>query len=115
MKYTTSTSHTTSKFIPTRSELGANVTNSIINVNFNDLICESNMSQRSAEIWASRRKQWNLVENGFQTTGARKRANVANFDDCFAVYDAKITYCIEIAQITGASSLIRRSKVFQLV
>lgn len=64
---------------------------------FDDLVRESNMSKRSAEIWASRLKQWKLVVPDFRITSGRKRANYSNFNEYFALDDySKIAYCTDV-------------------
>lgn len=84
----------TSEYLPPASHIPHLITQK----DFNDLVRDSFMSQRSAEIWASRLSQWNLVASDFRITAARKRGNAVEFDQCFAVHEvSKILYMATIS------------------
>lgn len=89
-----------SEFQPTPSEMGSVQPHFVTQADFNDLIRDTNMSQRSAEILASRLQQWCLVSEDFRVTSARKRSNKRSFDHCFKV-DAPtgITYVVDVEQL----------------
>lgn len=83
-----------SNYVPTESGCEPHF---ITQADFNDLVRDSFMSKTSAEIVASRLKQWNLVAPDFKITANRKRANAEEFDNCFSVHEeTKIVYCNNI-------------------
>ena len=67
---------------------------------FNDLVKDTNISQRSAEILASRLQQWRLVAEDFRVTEGRKRRNESTFKDCFVKdIETGLTYAKDISII----------------
>lgn len=69
----------------------------ITQADFNDLVRDSQMSQRSAEIVGSRLQQWKLVAPDFRVTAARKRGIAGDFDKYFSFHQkTEITYCNNI-------------------
>lgn len=72
----------------------------ITQADFNDLVRDSRISQYSAEMWASRLQEWNVVANDFKVTAGRKRSLVENFDQCFSLHEeSKIIYCNDIEKL----------------
>lgn len=89
-----------SEYQPTYSEIGCSVPHFITQADFNDLMRDTNTSQRSAEIMASRLLQWRLVSDDFRVTSSRKRSNKRSFDQCFKVDDITgLTYATDIEQL----------------
>lgn len=67
---------------------------------FNDIIRDCKLSGRSAELLASRLKQWNLVADTFKVTANRKRQHTKDFDDLFAHDEGSgISYCCDVDQL----------------
>lgn len=67
---------------------------------FNDLIKDTNMSSRSAEILASRLQEWRLVAPDFCVSAGRKRANNSIFKGCFIKDESTgITYTPNVAKV----------------
>lgn len=86
-----------SEFLPTRNQLGDAPPHFITQADFDDLVRDTNISQRSAEILGSRLQQWRLVSHDFRVTSVRKRSNEQSFDACFKVDEQTgITYAENI-------------------
>lgn len=78
----------------------------ITQADFNDLVRDSQMPQKNAELWASRLQEWNLVADDFKVTAGRKRALVEDFDSCFSMHEYEqdqityqIAYCKDIRKL----------------
>lgn len=90
-----STATTSSEFIPSEADL--DVPQLMTQAEFNDLVRETKISFRAAELWGSRLQEKKLVAPGFKVTYARKRSNVKTLDECFAFHEnSKISYCNNI-------------------
>lgn len=89
-----------SEFLPIRNELDDAPPHFITQADFDDLVRDTNISQRSAEILGSRLQQWRVVSQDFRVTSARKRSNEQSFDACFKVDDPTgITYAEDIEKL----------------
>lgn len=89
-----------SEFQANQSELTNMPPHLITQDDFDDLVRDINISQRSAELLGSRFQQWGLVSANFRVTSARKRANKHSFDECFYKDEkTKITYVPNIPKL----------------
>lgn len=86
----------------------------VTRADFEDLVRDINLSNRSAEILGSRLQQWGLVSSDFLVTSTRKHSNNLSFNECF-VLDEKsgITYVKEIQQIFHLIVLIYNPQTTQ--
>lgn len=88
-----------SEFLPTESEVDFKTPHLITQSDFNDLVRDTDLSQRKAEILASRLKQWGLVSQDFLVTSGRKRSK-QSLSECFLLNDQTgITYAADIEQL----------------
>lgn len=88
-----------SEFVPTPSELGTAVPHLVTQADFNDLVREGNLSKRTAELFASRFKQWNIVAADFKITAARDRRSSIPYDEFFKLHEDReknLAYCCDI-------------------
>lgn len=76
-----------SEFVPTPSELGTAVPHLVTQADFNDLVRDGNLSRRTAELFASRFKQWNIVAADFKITAARDRGSTIPYDKFFKLHE----------------------------
>lgn len=88
-----------SMFEPTASELGGTAPHLITTADFNNLVRDVNLSQRNAEIVASRLKQWNLVSSEFRVTSPRKRSLTHMFDECFELNAIGLAFCNDVSRL----------------
>ncbi|CAH0547293.1 unnamed protein product [Brassicogethes aeneus] len=66
---------------------------------FNDLVHDANLSRTTAELVASRLRQWNLVADDFKITANRKRNICMSFDKYFASHEdseKNLAYCEDV-------------------
>lgn len=87
-----------SEFLPT-SEFGSRVPHFVTQADFNDLVRDAKMSKESTEVVGSRLKQWNLVDDDFKITSARKRGNTEPFCEHFVFHEdfgKQFCYCNDI-------------------
>lgn len=67
---------------------------------FDNLVRDTNLSIRNAELLASRLQQWNLVAKDFRVSAGRKRSSNSNFAGCYKKDDETLlTYAVDIRQI----------------
>lgn len=73
------------------------------------------MSQRCAEIVASRFQQWNLVAPDFKVTAFRGRKNKESIDKCFAIHEpSNLTYCTDVNALFQALDTVHESNAWRL-
>lgn len=73
----------------------------VSNSDMNDIVRDLKLSWRQAEILGSRLKQWNLVENDFKITLARKNTERAIFNNNFEIDgdDENLVYCKDVEKL----------------
>ena len=72
----------------------------ISKMDFEDLIRDLNLSNRSTEILGSRLLQWNLVSDDFRVCDLRNRQKASDFKGCFNVdVETSLTYASDIHKI----------------
>lgn len=109
-----STSIEPSMFEPTASELGGTAPHLITPSDFNNLVRDINLSQRNAEIVASRLKQWNLVSSEFRVTSPRKRSLTHIFDECFDLNVIGLAYCNDVCRLFARIGMPYEAKNWRL-
>lgn len=91
-----------SVFEPTESGIGGKEQHLITQADFNNLVRDANLSQGSAELVASRLKQWNVVATDLRVTAPRKRRLTQVFDECFEIDNTlskELAFCNDIYRL----------------